>query len=695
MEVRARAPRFFHNQCRLSRRVSVFPYTGQPQFTRGLDLPWSQINRGSAAQGEFMFRILVKITAAILLGTLSLCAQNSTSAITSVPRLVNYSGKATDVRSKPLSGTIGITFAIYQDQENGAPLWMETQNVLVDAKGSYTVQLGSTKPDGLALDLFSSGEARWLGVSVNGAQEQPRVLLLSVPYALKAADAETIGGLPPSAFLRADVPARLKAPAKIEASHVASTRQNPLANPNVTGKGTVNFVPLWDSTSDILNSSIFQKNANVGIGTTTPAAALDVSGKGDVRDTLTLFPKGTDPTLAVNGTAFKVDSKGKVTFVSSQTFPGKGTVTSVAMSAPASDFSVTGSPVTKSGTLGLNWIVAPTSSNIANAIVKRDSEGSLSAGEIFATSNDFGVYATGANNGIYGTTTNPAGNGVWGSNPNHTGVYGDGAVGVWGHSGTGYGVFGASFGTNAVADGVHGETNSGGASGVAGVNNAGGTGIYGVGGNGVIGSSGSGGGVGVGAYNSSTGDALFAENQSGGFAAFFLGDVDVDGNLSKAGGSFKIDHPLDPANKYLYHSFVESPDMMDIYNGNVTTDGAGNAVVIMPDWFEALNRDFRYQLTVMGTFAQAIVATKMANHSFTVKTDKPNVEVSWQLTGVRHDAWADAHRIPVEQMKAERERGFYMHPELFGAGFDNSVAAARHPGMKLTLESAQHQNPIN
>jgi hypothetical protein len=188
---------------------------------------------------------------------------------------------------------------------------------------------------------------------------------------------------------------------------------------------------------------------------------------------------------------------------------------------------------------------------------------------------------------------------------------------------------------------------------------------------------------------------LFAENQSGGFAAFFLGDVDVDGNLSKAGGSFKIDHPLDPANKYLYHSFVESPDMMDIYNGNVTTDGAGNAVVTMPDWFEALNRDFRYQLTVMGQFAQAIVATKMANHSFAIKTDKPNVEVSWQLTGVRHDAWADAHRIPVEQMKAEPERGFYMHPELFGAGLEKSVAAARHPGMKLTLENAQHQNPIN
>ncbi len=138
--------------------------------------------------------------------------------------------------------------------------------------------------------------------------------------------------------------------------------------------------------------------------------------------------------------------------------------------------------------------------------------------------------------------------------------------------------------------------------------NAGGAGVVAIGGNGPYG------GAGILAL---AGTGLEA------YAGTFVGDVDVTGTLSKPGGSFKIDHPLDPANKYLYHSFVESPDMMNIYNGNVVTDGSGAAIVTMPSWFEALNTDFRYQLTVIGQFAQAIVAAEIANRSFIIKTSKP------------------------------------------------------------------------
>jgi hypothetical protein len=192
-----------------------------------------------------------------------------------------------------------------------------------------------------------------------------------------------------------------------------------------------------------------------------------------------------------------------------------------------------------------------------------------------------------------------------------------------------------------------------------------------------------------------SGDGLEAYAGSG-LAGFFNGSIDVTGSISKGGGSFKIDHPLDPANKYLYHSFVESPDMMNIYNGNVVTDANGDAIVPLPDWFETLNRDFRYQLTVVGQFAQAIVASKVGNHQFRIKTDKPNVEVSWQVTGIRQDAWANVHRIPVEEEKSARERGHYLHPELYGAPEEASIAWARHPEtMKHIKEMRIKSSPLN
>ncbi|HNX49967.1 MAG TPA: hypothetical protein PLS53_14310 [Thermoanaerobaculaceae bacterium] len=156
------------------------------------------------------------------------------------------------------------------------------------------------------------------------------------------------------------------------------------------------------------------------------------------------------------------------------------------------------------------------------------------------------------------------------------------------------------------------------------------------------------------------------------------GNLQIDGTISKGGGSFKIDHPLDPENKYLYHSFVESPDMMNIYNGNAVTDEQGFATVTLPDWFEALNRDFRYQLTVVGggdEWVHARVASKIHGGAFRIQTSAGHTEVSWQITGIRQDAFANANRIPVEVDKAETERGRFLHPEAFGKPAELSVRA--------------------
>jgi hypothetical protein len=278
--------------------------------------------------------------------------------------------------------------------------------------------------------------------------------------------------------------------------------------------------------------------------------------------------------------------------------------------------------------------------------------------------------------------------------PEHSAIAGTGgqASTSTGKGGTGLGAYGgASFGSAGSngGDGLYaqGGNATGGDDGGRGVSayggnspgNDGGPGVVGTGGNGSVG------GDGVVAYGGSGsvdgGFALYAQAGSGldAGAGAFYGHVDVIGALSKSSGSFKIDHPLDPANKYLYHSFVESPDMKNIYDGNVTTDGSGTAVVTMPAWFEALNTDFRYQLTVIGQFAQAIVASEMNNGSFTIKTSKPGVEVSWQVTGIRQDAWANAHRIQVEVEKSPRDQGHYLHPELFEHEGEPSIAEMHHP----------------
>ena len=160
-------------------------------------------------------------------------------------------------------------------------------------------------------------------------------------------------------------------------------------------------------------------------------------------------------------------------------------------------------------------------------------------------------------------------------------------------------------------------------------------------------------------------------------AGYFEGDVDIIGILSKSSGTFKIDHPLDPENKYLYHSFVESPDMMNIYNGNVVLDANGEAVVTMPEWFEALNMEFRYQLTCIGGFAQVYIASEIADNQFKIAGGKPGLKVSWQVTGVRQDPFANANRVQVEVDKPDDEIGTYLHPEAWGMPAELQTDAVR------------------
>lgn len=144
------------------------------------------------------------------------------------------------------------------------------------------------------------------------------------------------------------------------------------------------------------------------------------------------------------------------------------------------------------------------------------------------------------------------------------------------------------------------------------------------------------------------------------------GGVGVAGTLTAGVKNFMIDHPMDPANKYLIHSVIESNDMMNMYNGNVTTNANGEAIVSLPSYFQAENKDFKYQLTVIGVFAQAIVAQEVKDNKFVIKTNQPNVKVSWQVAGVRQDAYALANPMVVEKDKAAADKGKYLYPAAYG-----------------------------
>jgi len=351
--------------------------------------------------------------------------------------------------------------------------------------------------------------------------------------------------------------------------------------------------------------------------------------------------------------------------------------------APASSgstYGVMGNAASTSGTGVAGVASSTTGSTRGISGIAYSSAGVGVHGQVNSTS--------GSTTGIYGSTNSTSGTGVHGKNTatsgntfgvkgetaatSGTGVFGTSTsasgstIGVLGtaSSTTGIGVWGSVSATTGNTRGVFGNTLSQDGIGVHGQAQVGDNGkaFYGY----ATGQYGKGLHVVATGTHSSVNAILADANNGNAYAGYFVGRVHVAGTLSKSSGSFKIDHPLDPAGKYLYHSFVESPDMMNIYNGNVTTDADGRAVVTLPEYFDALNMDFRYQLTVIGEFAQAIIAEKINDNRFSIRTDKPNIEVSWMVTGIRKDPWAQAHRIEPEVTKEPENMGRYITPEVYG-----------------------------
>jgi hypothetical protein len=224
-------------------------------------------------------------------------------------------------------------------------------------------------------------------------------------------------------------------------------------------------------------------------------------------------------------------------------------------------------------------------------------------------------------------------------------------IGFWGNTGAGWG--------------ITMDTSSGRLSANRGINAAGGGGLFSAG---VLAT----GGIGV---QAEAPLAVFAKTTTGSWAGYFDGDVRVIGTLTKTRLQFEIDHPLDPANKFLRHSAIESDEMKNIYDGVAQLDSQGHAEVVLPDWFEALNENFRYQLTPIGAPAPDLhIAGELRDGRFSIAGGQPGSTVCWQVSGVRHDAYAKAHPLQVESEKSRDEAGLYLHPHEQDAPIERSLA---------------------
>lgn len=315
---------------------------------------------------------------------------------------------------------------------------------------------------------------------------------------------------------------------------------------------------------------------------------------------------------------------------------------------------------------------------------------------------------TGATYGVYGQSDSPDGAGVYGYGFTSTGVYGQTESvsgsgvygiatatsglnkGVYGQSNSisGAGVFGLSTSATGLNYGVYGQTHSTQGYGIAGRATAGSgspIGVYGESmsptGRGVHGNASSSSGTAWGVFGSTNSSDSFAfgvigfePSSSPGHAIYALGTLAATGTKS-----FQIDHPLRPGTHLLNHFCTEGPEPYNLYRGNVVTDEKGYATVSLPPYFESINRDPTYHLTVIGTFAQAIIAQEVKNNRFVIRTSQPNVKVSWEVKAVRNDLWVQRYGFQTEQAKPDEHQGKYLHPELFAQPEERGILYRPEP----------------
>ncbi len=677
-----------------------------------------------------------------LLASLGITSMAQIGTKNGAPKAFNYQGVARDLSGFPLANkTISLRLSYLQGIAGGTTLYVETFSVTTNTFGLYNVAAlnGTAAGIGSADNVINNlgVDDVYIQVEVDPAGGSAyttlgRSQLLSVPYSLYSANgpigpAGPVGPAGPTGATGVAGPTGPVGPV----GPIGPAGPTGVAGP--TG-------PIGPAGATGPAGPAGPTGATGATGATGPAGPTGPMGPAGTADNWGTQVVVTDATLAgngVTGTPLKIAQQGAVSGQVLQwsgaswvpgTVTGTGTVTSIATSAP-----LTGGTITSSGTIGLSTVgIAGTYGSattvpvittdawgrvttVTTAAISGGGGGITSSGTTnyvpkFTSSTNIGnsaMYQNGTKVGL-GTTTPTATfdvatsddmlgsfvsssttlpsiavlQGVYAgtdaSLPNSIGVYGSstpditttagygvegdgGAIGVFGYAKSEdlanevHGVEGDAYGDGNACVGVLGA---------AFMNTSGVLFNYGV-------------------YGTTDGSGLLSD-----YAGEFNGNLDCTGDFTCGGTKFfKMDHPTDPANKFLFHACVESDEAMNVYSGNITTDASGVATVSLPDYFQALNKDFRYQLTVIGTFAQAIVGQKIQDNKFTIKTSVPNTEVSWQVSGVRNDEYAKAHPFATEVNKKGALQGKYIHPELYGKPKEMGIAYVKPAGDK---KAAQH-----
>lgn len=668
------------------------------------------------------------------------------AAAAAVPSTMSYQGLLRDAVGDPVpDGAYHLTFSLWTQDIGGALLWSEIQTVHV-SDGVFSVVLGTVTP--LTLDF---GSQYWLGIAVGGDPEMtPRTPLTSAPYAHRAAsiDPNVVSSVDGVTNDEGNIDL-------VAGSNITITPNDPANTITISATGggddgdwTVSGENVYRLTGNVgvgtdspvnrvqvhspagIQSNVHMTNGTTG-STPNDGLVLGVSGAGQSyvfdqegiagltlgsggSSTMTVYPGSVlvNGDASVYGTAhmdgFDMDTGATDGYVLTADASGNGSWQAPA-AVPDNDWTISGNNIYKaSGKVSIGTSTAITDLFVDGRILVpydgayavgssnyeglwwNSGTGSIALGddahtlEIYASSTSPRISVDDYGNVGVGTTSpgtrldvyTTDGSAVLGYCDHETttdfvGVTGySRPVDFWGVGGSFEGGWrGMEARVNPTGDDVY-------VGGDFAVNGGSGTnyGVYGI-------TSGAGNTYSIYGYRSGDGN----------YAGYFVGNAHVTGTLSAGSKAFKIDHPLDPENKVLMHSCVESPDMKDIYDGVVLLDADGAAWVEMPQWFEALNMEFRYQLTCVGGYAPVYVAEEIRDNRFRIAGGAPGLKVSWQVTGVRHDAYAEAHRVPVEEMKPADERGYYIHPDAFGRGEEMSVEYQRRQAMDR--KEAERERP--